>query len=474
MIYTIRRLLAFNTLRLIAIPFFIVGMTTTFAYFLHVRGEQVVADQLRERLLSSISIAALNIDAENIERVQTLEDQNSTTYRELVQQLRQIRKLIPHVRFAYIMRRTSNPLELAFVADADALSSVEELDVNKNGRVDSDEEAGLPGDVYPIADMPVLQDEAFQRPVVEKEMHVDQWGNLLSAYAPVFNAKGEVIAIIGIDMEADTFLEMTQNTFSMIAVTLATLVGVLIAIYILYVVHTRHLDSLRQLDTERTALLDLATHQLGMPLATFRWWFELLKERDHGAFCKNGEVCDQLQEGIDRLDAIIMSLHQAAKLQESTYENTYGSSALPVVTKEVIADLQKQVQTKKQKVRTTFGARLPLVSIDQKLCAGIMRELIENASAYSPNNSTIRIAAHEVFNGVEVRVSDNGYGIPPEDIPAIFSQFKRGSNATKYRPYGNGLGLYIVRRIIERSRGKIRVESTLGKGTTFILFLPSI
>jgi signal transduction histidine kinase len=77
-----------------------------------------------------------------------------------------------------------------------------------------------------------------------------------------------------------------------------------------------------------------------------------------------------------------------------------------------------------------------------------------------------------VRGGVEVKVSDEGCGIAKEDIPRIFEQFKRGSNATKYKPVGNGLGLYIVKRIIKRSRGKIRVESSIDHGTTFTIFLP--
>lgn len=472
MTFSFGRTPAFSTLRLVVASLLVIGMTAAFGSFIHLRSEKVVAEQLHEHLLSIVSIAALTIDAKQVESIHGLNEDQTESYHSLVAQLKHIRTLIPHVRFAYIMRRTQNPMELSFVADADALSTIEELDTNKNGHVDADEEAGLPGDIYPVLDVPALQKDAFIHPLVEEEMLIDQWGSLLSAYAPILNEQGEAIAVLGIDIQADVFFDVTQNIFSMFAVVIVTFIGVLLAVYIVFVIHARHLESLQQLNTERTALLDLATHQLGMPLATFRWWLELLKERDHGKFCKRDDVCDQLQEGIDRMDSIISSLHQAGSMQESTFVGVNEQCALPSVAKTVLMDMKKQLQLKKQTVQTHIEAHLPMIHMNAKICNGMVRELLENASDYSPHHTVITMTVRAVRGGVELKVSDHGYGIPKQDLPHIFEQFKRGSNATKYKPVGNGLGLYIVQRIIQRSRGTIRVESTLDSGTTFTIFLP--
>jgi signal transduction histidine kinase len=462
-----------NVLRVALAPLMVVGVTVALGFLFHLRGEQVVEQQLRERMLSTVAIAALQVDARLVEQVYTEDDVHTQAYKTLVNQLQTIRGLAPHTRFMYIMRRTEDPMMLEFVADADALSSDTELDANRNGQVDEDEIPGFPGDEYPIDDIPTLQNSAFQEPVVEHEITEDQWGRLISAFAPIKNAQGDTIAILGMDMKADEFFRMTNATFSMVAVLLVSLIGTLLAFYIQLMVRARHLETLKQLDIERTALLDLATHQLGMPLATFRWWLEILKERDNGTFCKRGDVCDQLQEGIDRMDTIIHGLQRASGLKEEQFSKSSDSASVFDVTKAIQIDLKKTLNLRSQKIVLDVPKKLPKVRLDTNLCIGMLRELIENASFYSPKKSIIKLSARAVRGNVEISVNDHGYGIPKADLPGIFQQFKRGSNASKYKPAGNGLGLYIVRRIIERARGKIRIQSELNKGTTVTVLLPA-
>lgn len=462
----------FQITRYAGLPILVIGVTVSLGLLFHIRGEQVVEQQLRERMLSTVSIAALNIDPEMVRRVRSTKDMKTTAFTTLVKQLKEIRELTPHARFAYIMRATNDPMTVTFVADADSLSTLEELDVNKNGVIDPDEEEALPGETYSVSPGSSLMKQAFERAVVEKEFIRDQWGTLLSAFAPIKDAKGVTVGVLGLDIESDVFFQVTQNTFSLVAVALVALVGTLLTIYILLIIRARHLESLKQLDAERTALLDLATHQLGMPLATFRWWLELLKERDNGTFCKRGDVCDQLQEGIDRMDSIIRGLQEAGRMREGTVSDAGARCSLSVVTKEVMQALKKTVSIRKQTIKVFVSSKLPLLKLDRKLCEGLLRELLENASAYSPVKSVIEIHAKVVRNMVELKVIDHGHGIPKKDLPFIFQQFKRGSNATKYKPAGNGLGLFIVRRIVERTRGKIAIESQLEHGTTVTVLLP--
>jgi len=460
-----------STLRLAIVPLMVIGVTASLGFLFHLRGEQVVENILLERMVSTVAIAAMNIDPVLVERIHTSKDTKDQAYKTLVTQLYAIRALAPHMRFAYIMRRTDDPLMLSFVADADGLSPLEELDVNHNGVVDADEKPGQPGDLYPVNDIPMLQGQAFMRPIVEADFTVDQWGQLLSAFAPIVDAQGNAIAVLGIDMQAEEFFRMTQDTFSMVAVLLVCLIGIILAVYISLAIRARHMESLEELDAERTALLDLATHQLGMPLATFRWWLELLKERDNGKFCKRGDVCDQLQEGIDRMDSIIKGLHEASSLRQNVNE-TNNKCSITTAVKAVAVDLKKAYALKKQTLHISVSKNCPRIGIDEKLCRGMFRELLENASFYSPNKSSVKLTATPVRRGVEIKIQDHGYGIPKQDLPKIFQQFKRGSNASKYKPAGNGLGLFIVRRIVERSHGKIRIDSELDHGSTVTLFLP--
>ena len=171
-------------------------VTGVFGLYFHVRSTQGVEAQLRERMLSTVSIAALSIDASQIERIRTEQDMNLPAYRDTVNQLMLMRALSPQVRFAYIMRRTDNPDMVAFVADADALSDASVLDVNGNGIVDEDEAPAKTGEEYDISDLPALN-AAFTAASVDEEVTQDQWGRLISAYAPIKNNDGETVAEAG-------------------------------------------------------------------------------------------------------------------------------------------------------------------------------------------------------------------------------------------------------------------------------------
>ncbi len=103
-----------------------------------------------------------------------------------------------------------------------------------------------------------------------------------------------------------------------------------------------------------------------------------------------------------------------------------------------------------------------------------MQELVENAVAYSPSHTRITMRTRGDARGVRIEVQDEGSGITREDQRKIFEKFIRGKDAAKHKPYGNGLGLYIVRSIVSLAGGKVTVTSESGKGSTFVITLPRI
>ena len=187
-------------------------------------------------------------------------------------------RTLPNVRFVYIMRRTSDPEQLAFVADADSLSTKEELDVNHDGVIEPNEEPSNPGDLYDITSVPALQHDAFVRPTSDPEVTYDQWGALISGYAPVRRSDGTVAGVLGIDMQADKYAFLSQSIFTPVALVLVILGGVLIAVAILTLWERRQLMILNKINTERSGLLKLTFHQLGEPLTIMKWSLETLRD----------------------------------------------------------------------------------------------------------------------------------------------------------------------------------------------------
>ena len=105
--------------------------------------------------------------------------------------------------------------------------------------------------------------------------------------------------------------------------------------------------------------------------------------------------------------------------------------------------------------------------------AQILGNLMGNALRYTPPRGEITLSAERTGGGVRLRVSDNGAGIPAEDLPYIFGRSFRGDKARRQEEGETGLGLAIAKSLVEAQGGKISVESAVGEGTTFTIELPA-
>jgi signal transduction histidine kinase len=140
--------------------------------------------------------------------------------------------------------------------------------------------------------------------------------------------------------------------------------------------------------------------------------------------------------------------------------------------KRVVESLQLKVVEKNLKIETRTAAALPFVTADPRSMEQVFTNLISNAIKYSREGSVIAVSFGKSDDRVSVRIEDQGIGIPEDELPKVFDDFYRASNAKEWTPDGTGLGLAIVKRIIEVHGGAIKVESRAGAGTTFTLIIP--
>jgi signal transduction histidine kinase len=117
--------------------------------------------------------------------------------------------------------------------------------------------------------------------------------------------------------------------------------------------------------------------------------------------------------------------------------------------------------------------RLPKLKVDPKRLAQVLQNLCGNALHYTRKGGRVVLEAGAAPGEVTVKVSDTGIGIAPEDLPRVFERFFQAESAREVRRGGLGLGLQIVREIVEAHGGRIAVESALGRGTTFAFTLPA-
>lgn len=452
------------------VPPLIVVVVLSLALGFYLRAQEILQEELKRNLRNTVIAASTQFDGEQVKQVTGPEDKSTQAYQTLVVQLADLQASIPDILFAYIMRQTDDPLMVAFVADGDGALTVAELDDNGDGMLQDHERAAEPGEMYEVKPNSVLTGEAFEQPTVDRELTEDIWGTFISAYAPIRDNNGQTVAILGIDMDAERFHDLSIRAFSPLAFGAVAATTLFIAIYVAYVMHLRRAQAQYELEQHRGALLDLATHQLGAPLATFRWWLEILRERQSKK-CDVSDICDQFEQGVHRMDNIMQAMRYANQLTRSINYRP-KKVLLATVLKKAVAHSLPFAQAKKQEIDLAFQDAHIALLIDDKLIGGVFDEILQNAIDYSPQRSTINVVVKRKRSDIRIAIQDQGCGVPKKELEKVFERFTRGSNASKVKPVGNGLGLAISRKIIERAGGRIWLESTIGKGTTVHISLP--
>ena len=140
--------------------------------------------------------------------------------------------------------------------------------------------------------------------------------------------------------------------------------------------------------------------------------------------------------------------------------------------RQLLDDWQQRAGSEKGAVELDVPAGLPSLEVDPLRFEQVILNLLENAVAYSQPPRRIAISAARRDGGLEVRVADNGVGIPPADLPRVFERFYRVDKGRGRVSGGTGLGLSIVQQIVQAHGGTVEVESEVGKGTTVVLRLP--
>ena len=244
--------------------------------------------------------------------------------------------------------------------------------------------------------------------------------------------------------------------------------SILLGGYIGYFNWHRRKELLLQAERERVALMNMLTHQLASPVSILKWWSEIAEEeigKDHAQLFK------ELQEPVETLDVLIADLREAQDVQAGTVKYTPKHASLRSVVEYIITDYAPRFERKNIQIEVECEDALE-VQMDESLVSGIIRELLDNAIDYSPENSTVFIHAFRKKRHVIVSVRDEGCGIPKEDLKHVFEKFTRGHDAQKHKPISTGLGLYIVKGIVEQMGGDIQIHSEVGKGTDVSFALP--
>jgi PAS domain S-box-containing protein len=223
----------------------------------------------------------------------------------------------------------------------------------------------------------------------------------------------------------------------------------------------------------KSAFLRMATHELRTPLTIVSGYVELLASSTAARLTQDErEFIDIAQAGTKTLSRLVDDLLDLARIEAGRLD----LAIRPVDVGEAIRQVQRMVsvQAAAKGIETAVSVEpdLPLIAADPDRLTQILLNLVGNAVKFTEQGhilSTVR----RVGEGVEISVTDTGIGIAPEAQTAIFDEFRQADASTTRRFGGTGLGLAIAKRLVEMQCGTLRVESTVGVGSTFTLWLPA-
>ncbi|MGN6257530.1 MAG: sensor histidine kinase [Solirubrobacterales bacterium] len=227
-----------------------------------------------------------------------------------------------------------------------------------------------------------------------------------------------------------------------------------------------------ELDRLKDEFVLTASHELRSPLTSVQGFAELLMLDADSLTPRQRETVEIILDNCRHLVRLLNDLLDLARSDAGRLAIRPQPTEVAPLVEDVVRTMRAQTEAAGQTLGEDVQPGLPLINVEPDRIRQILVNLITNAHEYSPEGASIGVAARAVGAEVEISVTDNGPGIPADQLQRIFERFTRGDAGLTQRVGGTGLGLAISKSLVELHGGSIDASSTPGQGSTFRVRLP--
>jgi len=237
--------------------------------------------------------------------------------------------------------------------------------------------------------------------------------------------------------------------------------------------NARLYEAVQAANQAKSDFVSLVTHELRLPMTSIKGYADLLSSGMAGSLSdQQKQFLEVIRRNLDRMGTLISDLADINRIESGRMQFENKDFDIRDVVEDVLASFQEATEAKEQTIAIEIEDDLPPVHADPTRIAQVLSNLISNAHKYTPAGGVITIRADGNHEFAQVAVSDTGIGISEENQASLFTQFFRAEDRAVREQPGWGLGLSIVRKIVEAQNGAITFASELNSGSTFTFTVP--
>jgi PAS domain S-box-containing protein len=235
----------------------------------------------------------------------------------------------------------------------------------------------------------------------------------------------------------------------------------------------RDISTEYEIDRMKSDFISLASHQLRTPLSAIKTYSHMLIDGFMGPLApEQRKALRTIVSASNRMNELISTLLNVSRIETGNVIVSAKKINLNHIVDEIFKELALSADNKQITLSTKLPASPVIIKGDNLIVKEILINMVSNAIKYTPNGGQVLVQIRKGSRNVLISVKDNGMGIPKSAREQLFSKFYRAQNVVRHETSGTGLGLYLVKGLVETLNGKIWFESIENRGSTFYVRLP--